>query len=41
MLQSDVDGLAELWNVKTTAAQLQVTNGMIISYDGYVSLLLE
>ena len=39
MLENAVDGLAEIRNVKTTDAQLQVTNGTIISYDGYVSLL--
>ena len=39
MLENVVDGLAELRNVKTTAAQLQVTNGTIISCNGYFSLL--
>ena len=39
MLEHSVDGLTELINFKTTAAQLQVTTGTVISYDGYVSLL--
>ena len=39
MLENAVDGLTELRNVKTTAAQLKVTTGTIISYDGYVLLL--
>ena len=39
MLENAVDGLTELRNVKTITAQLQVTTGTIISYDGYVSLL--
>ena len=39
MLENDVDGLAELRNVKTTDIELQVTNGTIISYDGYISLI--
>ena len=39
MLEKAVDGLTELRNVKTTAAQLQVITGTIIIYDGYVSLL--
>ena len=38
MLENAVDGLTELRNIKTTAAQLHVTTGTIISYDGYVSL---
>ena len=37
MFENNVDGLAELRNIKKTAAQLQVTNSTIISYDGYVS----
>ena len=39
MLENDIDGLAELRNFKTTTAQIQVTNGTVISYDEYVSLL--
>ena len=39
MFENTDDGLSELRNVKTTAAQLQVTTGTIISYDGYFSLL--
>ena len=38
MLENYIDGLTELKNVKTTAAQLQVTNGTVILYDGCVSL---
>ena len=38
-LENDVDGLAELRSVKTTATQLQVTNRILISYDGYMSLI--
>ena len=39
MLENSVDGLTELRHFKTTAAQLQFTNGTIVSYDGYVSLI--
>ena len=38
MLETAVDGLDELRNVKTTAEQLKFTNGTLISFDGYVSL---
>ena len=39
MLENAVDQLAKLRDFKTTATQLQVSNGTIISYDRYISLL--
>ena len=39
MLENYIDGLTELRNVKTINAQLQVTTGTVISYDGYISIL--
>ena len=37
-LKNAVDGLTELRNIKTTTAQLQVTTGAVILYNGYISL---
>ena len=39
MLENSADELNELRTIKITAAQLQVTTGKDISYDGYASLL--
>ena len=39
MLGNAVDGLTELRNIEITDVRLQVTNGIVISYDGYFSLL--
>ena len=39
ILENVVDGLPELRSVKTTAAQIQGTNGRLITYDRYISFL--
>ena len=39
MLENAVDGLTKLRYAKTSVAQLNITNGTVTSYDGYVSLL--